>query len=862
MLEAARQRRVEGVDVVVALVETHGRADTEVMLKGLEVLPRRQVEYRGTILTDLDLDAVLARQPQLTLADELAHTNAPGLRHPKRHMDVEEMLAHGIDVYTTLNIQHLESLNDVVAQITGVVVRETVPDSILDAADEIELIDLPPDELLQRMREGKVYVPERAAEAIRKFFRKGNLTALRELSMRRAAVRVDEQMRDYMATRAIPGPWPAAERLLVCVGPGPLAERLVRAGRRMADQLDAEWFAIYVETHRHAGLSESERDRVARILRMAEELGASTTRLPGNTIAETVTQYAHLHNITKIMIAEPLYPRWVEWIRGSVVSDVIRQSGGIDVYVVGAETREPANPYPFRLRLAAPWQDYVKAALMVGLATAFGEVVDLVLAPTNLVMPYLLAVLIVALRYGRGPASFSAILSVIAFDFFFVPPRYTFAVSDVQYLLTFAGLLLVGLVVSTLAAQAREQAKTARHRQSQTAALNDLSRELAATAGLDPILDVICSFIRTTFGQHAGVFLPDGDQLLLRASTAPSQFDEDEVAVADWAFRNRQPAGRGSETLPAADAAYFPMTTANGIIGVIGALPQTPHQDLVPDQRRLLEASISLAALAIERAQLSEQASRVRFLQESERLQTALLNSISHDLRTPLASITGALSSLQQDADVLDENARHELLTTALEQSERLNRLVGNLLDMTRLEAGTLKIVRQPNDVRDLIGVALQELHAPLQNHPVTIDIPDGLPAVPMDLVLMARVLVNVLDNAMKYSADGSPIEITARRASLAPNAPTGRGTMTAGVAIAVRDHGIGIPPDDLARVFDKFYRVQRPEAIGGTGLGLSISRGFVEAHGGTIWAEAHAGGGTIVTIALPVDGAPGDGRG
>jgi two-component system sensor histidine kinase KdpD len=855
MLEAAQQRKAEGVDVVIGLVETHHRADTELMLRGLEVLPRREVEYRGTLLTDFDLDAVLARRPQLALVDELAHTNAPGMRHPKRYIDVEEMLAHGIDVYTTLNIQHLESLNDVVAQITGIVVRETVPDSILDAADEIELIDLPPDELMQRLREGKVYIPERAAEAIRQFFRKGNLTALRELSMRRAAVRVDEQMRDYMATRAIPGPWPAAERLLVCIGPGPMAERLVRAGRRMADQLDAEWFAIYVETHRHAGLSEAERDRVARVLRMAEELGAKTTRLPGNTIAETVTQHARLHNITKILIAEPLYPRWVEWIRGSVVMDVIRTSGGIDVYVVGSEEREPTQRYPFRPRWTAPWQDYAKAALLVAIATAVGELVDLFFTPTNLVMLYLLAVLIAALRYGRGPASFSAVLSVIAFDFFFVPPRYTFAVTDVQYLLTFAGLLVVGLVVSTLAAQAREQAKTARQRQRQTAALHDLSRELAGTSGLDSILDVICGFIRTTFGHNAGVFLPEGERLQMAASTAPSLFTENERAVADWAYRNRQQAGRATETLPAAGATYFPMTTANGIIGVIGVIPQESDQELAPEQRRLMESSIPLAALTIERAQLAEQAGRVQLLHESERLQTALLNSISHDLRTPLATITGALSSLEQDAAVLDENARRELVTTALEQAERLNRLVGNLLDMTRLEAGTLRIVRQANDVRDLIGVALQELQVPLEGRQITIDVSTDLPAVPMDLVLMSRVLVNVIDNATKYSPDGSSIEISARLLPAGARANSGESISKDSVAIRVRDHGIGIPREDLTRVFDKFYRVQRPETIGGTGLGLSISRGFVEAHGGRIWAEAVPGEGTTVTIALPVDG-------
>lgn len=409
MLDAARQRQQGGVDVVAAYVETHGRADTQAKLEGLEAIPRAQVMHRGVTLEELDLDAVLARRPQLALVDELAHTNAPGGRHVKRYMDVDELLAHGIDVYTTVNIQHLESFNDVVAQITGVTVRETIPDGLLDEADEIELVDLPPEELLDRLREGKVYVPERAALAIERFFRKGNLTALREIALRRAAERVDDQMRDYMSSRAIPGPWPAAERLLVCVSPSPASERLVRIGRRLADQLDGEWFALYVETHGQAELSEVEKDRLARTLLLAESLGAKTVQLPGHSVADTVAQYARSHNVTKIVVGEPRYPRWLEVLRGSVLSDIVRKSGDIDVYVISAENEERQRFWFWPGELRSPWYQYLKGVAAVALATALGEIVDPFLAPTNLVMVYLLAVVVTALRWGRGPSALAAV---------------------------------------------------------------------------------------------------------------------------------------------------------------------------------------------------------------------------------------------------------------------------------------------------------------------------------------------------------------------------------------------------------------------------------------------------------------------
>lgn len=839
MLEAAGQRKAEGVDVVVAYIDTHGRAETEEKLAGLEILPRKPVEYRNVALTDLDLDAVLARRPKLVLVDELAHTNAPGLRHAKRFMDVEEILAHGIDVYTTLNIQHLESLNDVIEQITEIKVRETIPDRVLDEAAEIELIDLPPDELLQRLKEGKVYIPEQAARAIEKFFRTGNLTALREIAMRRAAERVDEQMRDYMTSRAIPGPWPAAERVLVCVSAAAFSERLVREGRRLADQLNAEWFILYVETSQHFQLSEAERDILARTLRLGEELGAQTIRLPGHSIGETVSQYVRTHNITKIIVGRPLRPRWLELLRGPVIDQVIRKSGNVDVLVVSSTEHSPALPQGPGMQRRTPWQRYIPGLVVVALMTVFGEIIDQYLHPTNLVMLYLLAVVLVAVSWGRGPATLVSFLSVVAFDFFFVPPRYTLTVDDLQYLLTFSGLLVVGLVISALASQARDQAEAAQRRQIQTAALYDLSRDLAGSALPESIFDVVTKYISRTFDSEVVILLPDAQHLAMAAATANDAFDADEMAVAEWCFRQGQSAGRGTGTLPAAGGRYIPLKTVRGTIGVLGVLFRSENE-LLPEQWRLLEAAASLSALVIERGELAEQARRMLILQETEKLQAALLNSISHDLRTPLASITGSLSSLRQNYS-LKKSERDDLVETALGEAERLNRLVGNLLDMSRLEAGIVRVNKEPDDVQDLIGVALQEIEARAGDREIVVDIPSDLPLVPMDLVLISRVLVNVLDNAIKYSNADTPIEISARRQDET-------------VEIEVADRGVGIPQEDIDHVFDKFYRVRRADSVGGTGLGLSISKGLAEAHGGHIRARTREGGGTVVTLMLPLN--------
>ena len=846
MLEAARERQAQGLDAVAAYVETHGRAETEALLAGLEVLPRREVEYRGTVLTELDVDAVLARKPRLALIDELAHTNAPGSRHPKRYQDVEELLNAGLDVYTTLNIQHLESLNDVVAQITGIVVRETIPDPLVDEADEIELVDLPPDELLQRLREGKVYVPDQAARAIERFFRKGNLAALREMTMRCAARRVDDQMRAYMQIQSIPGPWPAAERLLVCVSPSPLNERLIRTTRRLADELKAEWFALHVETPQHTRLPTEDQARVLRNLHLAEELGAKVATRHAGSVADAVLAFAREHNVTKIIAGKPIRPRWLDVLRGSVVDQLVRNSGSIDVYVISGAT-EPARRAERReSRGPRGWLRYAKSIGLVLAATLLAWPIHRRIEPTNLVMLYLTAVVVAALHLGRGPAIVASVLGMLAFDFLFVPPYFTLAVNDTQYILTFLGLLTVGLVVSTLAAVVRGQVDAGRRREAQMATLYSLSRELAGAGGLDAIAGAVVSHVGQTLSRPAAVLLPEDGGLKPLSASPGFTLDEDEIAVAAWAFEHQQPAGEGTDTLPAAATQFIPLVTAHGAVGVLGVGPADPDSHPGPEQRPLLEALASQVALAIERAQLAQQASRMELLTATERLQTALLNSISHDLRTPLASITGVLSALrtQRTSEMhgvsLDEASRAELVETAWEEADRLNSLVGNLLDMTRLESGALKVTREPCDVQDVVGTALSRLKERIGQRHIQVSTPSDLPLVSADFVLISQVLVNVLDNALKYSAAHAPVEIAARVAD-------------GHLELTVADRGIGIDPDDAARVFEKFYRVQRPGSPSGIGLGLSISKGIMEAHGGTIEARNRPGGGTVIRLLLPL---------
>jgi two-component system sensor histidine kinase KdpD len=843
MLDTARQLMKE-VDLVVALVETHGRAETEALLEGLEIIPRRQVQYRGVSLTEMDLDAVLARRPQLALVDELAHTNASDSRHPKRYQDVEELLEAGIDVYTTLNVQHIESLQSTVAQMSGVWVHETVPDTVIDNAAEIELVDLPPEDLLKRLKEGKVYVPQQISRAATNFFREGNLFALRELSMRTAAERVDEQMRAHMETRAIPGPWPTVERLAVCVRPGPQGNHLVHSAYRLASRLGAEWFAIYVETPDSARLSPDRQDRLMNILRLAERLGAKTATIQGRSVAAAVTKYASKNNITKVLVGKPADRRRWNLPGRSVASQIIRQSEHIDVYIVGdtrgAPLKEdktvPKQP-PHR------WWRYLLGLVLVVLSSLLGLLMREDFSPATIIMIYLLSVVLSALYLGLGPSILVSILGVMAFDFFLIPPYLTFAVTDTQYVFTFIVLLVIGILVSYLTSRVRRQSRVARQRESETATLYALSRNLTTTMELEATVHTIISSAKETFRRDAVIFLPDAqnkETLKPHVESPNLIIDKNEIAAAVWSFQHQKTVGHGTDTLPNAKARYLPLNTARGVVGVMALWVSDTASQLTMEQTRLLEAFADLAAVAVERTQLAEEARNAQILAATEKLQTALLNSISHDLRTPLVSIIGVLSSLQEEGMSLDDAARTNLIQVATEEAERLNHLITNLLDVSRIEAGAMRISRQPSDVQDIVGVALERMGSPSGKRPIKVNIPAELPFVSVDFGLVVQALVNVLDNALKYSPPDSPIDISGRQVDLR-------------VEIQVADRGVGIPPEDLQRVFDKFYRVHRPDNVIGTGLGLSISKGIVEAHGGRIVAENRPGGGTIIRLTLPV---------
>jgi two-component system sensor histidine kinase KdpD len=844
MLEDARAKRREGVDVVVGVVETHGRPETAALLEGLDALPRRRLEYRGVTLEEFDIDAALARRPSLILVDELAHTNAPGSRHARRFQDVEELLAAGINVYTTLNVQHLESLNDVVAQITGIQVRETVPDSILDRADELELADLSADDLLQRLREGKVYVPEQAARAVEQFFRKGNLIALRELTLRRAAERVDEQMRGYMREHGIRETWPAAERVLVCIGPNPAGARLVRAGKRMAASLKCDWVVFYVEAPGQR-ISASDRDALVQNLQLAEELGAQTVTVSGLNAGEEVLAYARAQNVTKIVVGKPTHARWRDKIFGSMLDRLVRGSGDVDVYVITGDAPESrARRVPLAAR-PTPIVQYVRAAIVAGLTALVSFPVHQFLSLTDVAMVFLLGVAFVASRYDRAPTVAASILSIALFDFFFVPPRFTFAVSDVGYVLTFGIMLAIALIVSGLTHRIRAQADTARLRERSTAALYAMSRELAATRTQQDLVAIAARHLATSFGAQVQILLRGPDGRVAPPAGAPPGYplDEKERGVAQWVCDNGRPAGVGTDTLPGAQARYLPLVAASGTVGVLGVRPVDPATLEDPGVQGLLEAFAGQSALALERGLLAERAQQEQVEIEAERLRTSLLSSLSHDLRTPLGAITGAASSLLERPETASQPAGRELLSTILDDAQRMNRLIANLLDMIRVESGALQVQKDWLPLEEPVGVALIRLEERLRSHPVTVRLPADLPLVPVDAVLIEQVFVNLLENAAKHTPAGTPVEIAAD-------------VVDGAVRVEVADRGPGLPPGEEARVFDKFHRAPGTTATSGIGLGLTICRGIVLAHGGRIWAENRPGGGAVFYFTLPLGGA------
>jgi two-component system sensor histidine kinase KdpD len=850
MLQQARARKQDGYDVVVGVVETHGRKETQALLEGLEVIPRKRVEYKGQSLEEMDLDALIARRPQIALVDELAHTNTPGSRHPKRYLDVEELLNHGIDVYTTVNIQHIESLNDVVAQITHVRVRETVPDSVVDRADAIELVDLTPDDLIERLKEGKVYIPEQAERALEHYFSPGNLTALRELALRRTAERVDEQLLIHMQAHAIRGPWAAGERILVCVSEDPRAAGLVRYAKRLADRLHAPFTALCVETRRSLQWSEEERDRVADTLRLAEALGGEAITIPGGnrSIADDVISYAQANNVTQIIIGKSTRSRWFEILHGSVVHELVRKSGNISVHVITGEELA-RDPIPKKTVRAAedstPFdpRPYIAALLAVAAALGVGELIQPLFGVENVDLVFLTAVVGIAVRYGLWPSLVATVLSSLCYNFFFLPPIYTFTITDPTNVGAFVFFTIVAVVVSHFAARGRTQTVAAHERVRAVELLYAFSRKLAGVGTLDDVLWATAYQTALMLKVRVVLLLPEGDSIVVKAGYPPEDIlDEADVAAAKWAWQNNRSAGRGSDTLPGAKRLFLPMRTGRGAIGIIGIDSDKPGPLLTPDHRRLLDALIDQSALAIERVRLVEDLERAKRTAEADRLRSALLTSISHDLKTPLAAVLGAAGTLRDLSSALSDGQKADLLATVVDEAERLNRFIANLLDMTKLESGAVVPNAAPHDIGEIVGSALRRASKILAHHRVELDLAADLPMLELDAVLFEQVLFNLLDNAAKYSPDDTTIRIRSWRDRDS-------------VCLEVLDEGAGIPPAELEHIFDKFYRVEKGDQVrAGTGLGLAISRGFVEAMHGTITAANRTDRtGAIFAIRLPI---------
>ncbi len=843
MLETGREQAREGIDVLVGYIEPHVRPETQALVLGLDVLARQEVPYRGTRLVEFDLEAALAKRPQLILVDELAHTNTPGMTHAKRWQDVAQLLEAGISVYTTLNVQHLESLRDIVAQITGISVAETVPDSIFEEADEVELVDLPAEDLLDRLREGKVYVPRQAERAIQNFFSKGNLIALRELALRKAAERVGAEMDDYRQQHGVAGVWPVNERLLVCVGPSPFSARLVRATRRIARSLKAPWIAVHVETPADLRLSERDREQLSQTLNLVEQLGGETATLSGHNLADELIHYARSRNVTKIIVGKPSRPRWREWLQGSLVYELTRKCGDIDVYVITGDPEKKsvtaAEPAPS----ASTPNDYLASFLIVVACTLVSWPLSRFLAPTNVIMVYLLGVVIVATRFGRGPSVLASVLSVAAFDFFFIPPVFTFVVEDTQYLFTFAVMLGTALTISTLTTRVRFQAESARKRERRTASLYAISHQLAAARTPEQIAQAAVRHVAEAVDAKVAILLASaGDSRLATISVAAEAFDPGphDEAVAQWVFDHGETAGHCTATLPGSAGLYLPLLASHGTVGVLGVLPNQAWRSVEPERLHLLETLAGLIALAVERVQLAAEAARIRVQMETEKLRSSLLSAVSHDLRTPLSVITGAASTLLDDSETLEPKLRRELLESVLAEAGHLNRLVANLLDMTRLEAGAIEVHKEWQSIEEIVGAALGRTSQQLKGHSIVTHVQPELPFVPMDDLLIEQVLANLLENAAKYSPPGTPIELTA----------SANGTV---LTVEVADRGPGLPQTDLNRVFEKFYRAANSSGRPGAGLGLAICRGIIELHGGQIEAENRPGGGTVFRFTLPL---------
>ncbi len=842
MLEAAHRAVSEGVDLVVGVVETHGRGGTAALVEGLPLLSRRRIEHRGVMLDELDLEAAIARAPAVILVDELAHTNAPGTRHVKRWQDVIELLEAGISVWTTLNVQHVESLGDVVQQITGVKVRETVPDAVLERADDVELVDLSPEDLLERLAEGKVYLPEQAARASESFFSRGNLLALRELALRRVAERVDVEVLAYRREHGIAIPWPTRDRILVCVGSGPGSERLVRATKRIAEGLRAPWSAATVEVIGAPPPADSDRIRLAEHLRLVESLGGAVVRLRGHRVPTALLEHAQAHNVTRLVVGKPTHGRWRDRLRGSLLDDLIRGSGPIELHVI-APVEQARSPRPQAQRVAArPWR-YSVAVAAITAVTALGLATFGFISLADITMLYLIAIMLAALG-GRGPALVAATLAVIAFDLAFVPPRFTFAVSDTQHLLTFAVMFASGLAISTLMGRLRAQERDATERERRTAALLAFTREVSSATDASEVAVVATQHLEDGLDAAAAVLLPEspaagndrdaGAGLVAVAGLMPLAGRES--TVARWAFEHRKPAGHGTDTLPGSRVLAIPLLDGDRAVGVLAVQRRKDAGPFDADQIHLIDALARQTTLALTRVILADQAKDAALRANTEELRSSLLSSVSHDLRTPLAVITGAATSLRDDGDRLTPLARHELVSTIVDDARRLERVLGNLLQLTRVETG-LQPTREWVPAEEVVGAALSRLEEAIGDQAMVVDVASDV-MLWLDPVLFEQVLINLIENALKHGRPPYEIRIAREAAEVV-------------IAVADRGPGLGAP---AARLFEKFVRAS---SAPGAGLGLAVVRAIVVAHGGTVTATARPGGGAVFTVRIPAGTAP-----
>uniref|UniRef100_UPI003F493321 DUF4118 domain-containing protein n=1 Tax=Cupriavidus necator TaxID=106590 RepID=UPI003F493321 len=844
MLQASRQKQADGVNLMIGAVETHGRAETAVLLEGVSVLPSRKIAYRGRLLPEFDLDAALALKPSLIVVDELAHSNVEGSRHQKRWQDVEELLAAGIDVYTTLNVQHLESLNDVVGSITGVRVRETVPDRVFDSADEVTLVDLPPDELLIRLAAGKVYLADAAELAARNFFRKGNLIALRELALRRTADRVDAQMRAYRADRAISSVWQAKERLVVCVGPGQSGEKLVRAAARLAAKLQADWIAAYVETPALQRIPPAGRERVLSALKLAKDMGAETATLAGSDAATTLIAYAKSRNAGKLVIGHRLRPGWRRKLLPGLADRLAERAAELDLYLVGIDETAPP-PDERRAPLGQlDWRGHSAAAAIVGVTTVLAAGLLSVFDLANVVMVFLLAVVGISIRYGRGPGALAAMLSVLAFDFFFVPPKLTLTVNDTQYFFTFALMLVVALVIGQLAAQLRYEAKIARLRERRAGELAGLAQQLSAALTIEQIVGIAIDRIDAVFQAKSAVLLPDSQERVREPHEAPeaASLAVTDNSVAQWVYDHQQPAGEGTNTLPSTPARYLPLKAPIRTRGVLVIQPADAALFDTPEDMHLLDACAAQIALALERVHFVEVAQDALVNMERERLRNSLLAAVSHDLRTPLTALVGLADTLTRNR--LTAEAKRELTVAMRDKAKATAELVGKLLDMARLQSGAIKLKSDWQSLEEVLGSARRQLDPVLVGHRVSSRLPPDLPLCEFDPVLIERVLVNLLENAAKYTPPGSEVVVSA----------------TAGddnLRVTVDDNGPGLPAGREEQLFGKFERGESESSTPGVGLGLAICRAIVEAHGGSMHAEQRSEGGARFVFTLPRRTAP-----